>query len=597
MASSVAQQLAARARDDAVAQYGERDVTNRERRALSRRAMAGRDELTLAEALDVYNRMQGHEAANQTVERGVGDIVLGGPALIAEGAGELGRAAEAGSLPMALGGAGKALGGAVASAPVLGPAAKGVSSVAKALMSSPRAATAVGAGAVGATALPSETDAQQAPLTKRQQRQEAIKDAEAKRQQDAGDAETRRQAEAEERRLEQGRKDEAERARIARENSAADAAEKERLAGIERNKTFAQKYPEWADALPGIGIGVAAGVPMVGKMLAQHMRNAPVRAWNSAVDDVEAGLNPGRTLLGAEKAPSVRQTNDSIAKLDQFNKSFPEGTLPEQTSWGPMAASAGFGAGAAMEARAFPDQWNAYNLPSDNPERAKAIERMLDVPTLLKYGALGAASGASGYKAGGWAYPDRRGPVEASKALTERYGDGAASTMMDDILAQNAISQAMRDGSVAAQLAARGQPPRLPGGGPTPRESGPSMLPGPDDLPPSPAPSPAALPAPARTPNLPPQPSASPNQPASPAPAASAQPSNTRMLTPEELESIANPAKQLYLRGASPPPKAPSARAVAPMAAAGGAGAAATAEDEAAASNIARLLATFRGGM
>jgi hypothetical protein len=56
---------------------------------------------------------------------------------------------------------------------------------------------------------------------------------------------------------------------------------------------------------------------------------------------------------------------------------------------------------------------------------------------------LGAASGSSGYKAGQWMAPDRRGPIEASRGLTNRYGDGtgdkAANVLASDLRSQQQI--------------------------------------------------------------------------------------------------------------------------------------------------------------
>lgn len=374
-----------------------------------------------------------------------------------EGIADIGK----GTLPGALSGAGKLAGAGIGYVPLAGPAARGIMTAAS------KAPVATAAGAGGAVALvPGEADSQ---VTRRTQNRIAEQDAAA-----------RRRTEEEERNKESARKDEAERARIARANRASDAAEKDRLAEVERNKTFAQKYPEWADALPGIGVGIAAGVPFAGKALSQRVRNAPVRQWDAALKGADEAATAGK----------VAPLNNNLAKLDQFNRAMPDGTLPAQTSWMPTASAAGFGAAAGMEARAFPDQWNAYNLPPSNPERDASMARMTDLSQLWKYGALGAASGMGGYKAGSWLVPDKTGPIQASQGMVARYGagtgDDAATALSRDAFRQQEINGIRQASPAVPQLSPPPQPAALSHGQPLQ----------PAALQPGPAATPAPIPAP-----------------------------------------------------------------------------------------------------
>lgn len=327
-----------------------------------------------------------------------------------------------GTLPGALSGIGKIGGAAVGYLPFAGPISRGVSA---AVTRAPvRTGLAVGAGGVGL--MPDEADARDGKQSSSPSTQRRI---------DMLNAQTRAKADAEAAQQENARKDAAARSALEREDIAAKAKLQSDLAEAERNKTFAQKYPEWADALPGIGVGLSMGVPLFGKMLSQGIRNAPVKQWN-------------QSLKGADEAAAAGQVqplNDNLAKLAEFNGKMPGGVLPPAGGgYAPYAAAAGFGGAAGMEVRAFPDQWNAYNLPDSNPERAASRERMTDLGLLWKSGALGAAAGLGGYKAGQWVAPDKLGPAAASQGMVARYGagtgDDAAAVLSRDAFRQHEIN-------------------------------------------------------------------------------------------------------------------------------------------------------------
>lgn len=388
------------------------EQSRREQRASARRAMYGRDPmLSGAEREDIARRMPAYEETAQAVERGIGELVT-----------------DPTNLALAV-----------------------VNPIVAALMKAPKM-TAAGMGLAGTVLGASEVNSQ-AALTKAQQRQLEM-DKERRRI----EADANRNAEADRLSAEEARN------KLAMSMADAERKAQEKINQEERNKTFLQKYPGAADALPGLGLIVGATVPAVGKVLSQRARNLPMREWHQTVNKAEDAL--GRTDWIGRANPDVRAAGDRISQLDKFNAQFKSGGLPaKDTTWVGMGGkkeepvfhvpSMMFGGAAAAEASMFPDQWNGINLPEDNPEREASRSRALNPLYYLERGAMGGLTGASGYKAGAMMYPDIPGPAARSRGLVQKYGttpESAASALVRDAETQSAL-QGTRGGRMPPSAA------------------------------------------------------------------------------------------------------------------------------------------------
>lgn len=278
--------------------------------------------------------------------------------------------------------------------------------------------------------------------------------------------------------------EEAEQARI---NAQLERETQQKIDEQRRNMTFTEKYPEIADRLPMAGLAVGAVVPAAGRIMQQRVRNAPMREWHQAVNETERAL--GRRNWKGDPSPDIQAAGEGVSKLEQFNNTFKNGTqsplldLPWYQPSKGMIGAGMFGGSVAAEAGMFPDQWNAVNLPENNPERAASRERATNPLLYLERGAMGALTGASGYKAGGWFAPDTRGPVEASLALAKRYGptgDKLGERLIDDVVVQSRLAAARRPNQPVPQPAQPVNPiPNPPQGPAGPQIGQPLQIAGP----------------------------------------------------------------------------------------------------------------------
>lgn len=239
-----------------------------------------------------------------------------------------------------------------------------------------------------------------------------------------------------------------------------------------RKKPFNEKYREIAEALPGLGIAAGMILPALGRTAFLRAKNAPIRDWHVAARETEDALRR-RDWMGRPN-PDIAAAQRGADTLAAANKKYQSGTVdhgPELPFYQPskgMIASGMLGGSLAAEGTMFPDQFDAAMMP-EGPEKDAARSRALNPWNYLERGAMGALSGASGYKLGGMLYPDIQGPLARSKALAGRYaGEKAGPTAIRDAEMQNELTAALR-----------GARPQQAGPAPVPQPTGqPSGVPG-----------------------------------------------------------------------------------------------------------------------
>jgi hypothetical protein len=231
-------------------------------------------------------------------------------------------------------------------------------------------------------------------------------------------------------------------------------AAKDRLA----NTPFRQRHPGWAEALPAIGFGLAAGYPFASRLTSNLMDQTAPRI-DSAIQRARTTTDPREFQF------AVDELNSALAARPQriFDQSsFGNGAkIAAQAAW-PAAKAGLIGGPVAAEFSMFPDQWDAINLPSGEAQR-NARAAALNPRAYGERALLAGAAAAGGYKLPDllpWPRRPNWAQAEAATKLSPPGGPG-----------RNPGGGAA---AAAAGPAGAGQPPRvLP-----PSAGGPAHAPG-----------------------------------------------------------------------------------------------------------------------
>ncbi len=169
----------------------------------------------------------------------------------------------------------------------------------------------------------------------------------------------------------------------------------------EASMPFRERYPEVAGVLPAAGLALSAGLPFGLKAVSRGMSWAPGLGTPSrvmrATEALEGAATSKNAMLVAQKN---RELNALLATQNTTSKV------------GNALTSASAGGALTAEANLFPDQYDAFNLPSGDRQK-EAHDRAMDPMAYVERGAIGTLTGLSGYKAAGL-IPER--PINFGRA-------------------------------------------------------------------------------------------------------------------------------------------------------------------------------------
>lgn len=173
-------------------------------------------------------------------------------------------------------------------------------------------------------------------------------------------------------------------------------AEREReQRAAEANTGFRERMPGVTALLPAIGLGIAGGLPFLGKALKNAntwMPYSDASRLGRATNLTDEAIKNRDVMQASLGARTIDNQIDQIAKQ-------PPKTIVSET--GKALAAGGSGGMLMAEASMFPDQYDAAMLPQGSPEQKAALDRSTDINKFLEKAAGGVLTGVSGYKMGG----------------------------------------------------------------------------------------------------------------------------------------------------------------------------------------------------
>jgi hypothetical protein len=179
------------------------------------------------------------------------------------------------------------------------------------------------------------------------------------------------------------------------------------LAG--EQKTWRQRNPAWANALPNYGVALSMGIPF---SLATA-RNAHSFFPGSYAGQMRTAVREAEAARAANNGPQAALREAELRNLLRDRPTFLGHELPA------AAKGAASGAFANTEAQMFPDQWDYFNLPEKSPGYERAKNRITDPSEYAKRAAIGMLSGGSGYEIGSYMTPYRNPPYARAQALVD----------------------------------------------------------------------------------------------------------------------------------------------------------------------------------
>lgn len=184
------------------------------------------------------------------------------------------------------------------------------------------------------------------------------------------------------------------------------------------NTPFRERFPQINALLPYLGIGLAAGVPAVNRLLGNvgtWMPGSRSRRMDALSEGMETITDPRMFALRQREMQNLVDARRPTSVTD-----LPQGWSGWRDELG-QAAKIGVPAGLlTAEATMFPHQYDAVMLPP-GAEQDAARRRALDLPAYLERGAIGGLTGMSAYESAAL-MPTRRPNVERARAMLGESG-------------------------------------------------------------------------------------------------------------------------------------------------------------------------------
>jgi hypothetical protein len=402
-------------------------LASRERLAIQRRAMAGREPiLTDDERADIERRLPLYDDTAQKAERLSGEMT-GIPSVL-RGLGNIKRGYDEGDVVRGIGGAGEAVLGAL---PAAGATRAGVAAMRPFFSSAPRAAATMGALAVpGAYA--NEAEAADASVSAA-----VNSDPEVKRLREKIESlrALRTQKSTEPIRGLNPANSEAARARAGEQIQSDIDTTQQELKKAEQvardsylsNAPFRERNPGVAPALLYAGLGVAGGVPLAKEIV----KGAGDRLWRGpelgrAAAKFEDLLGTGQTAKAALAQDVLRR---KVASWDAAHGA--------PAAVGTAIGNAAKGAIVASEASALPEQIDYVSFNPGHPTRERAVTEFAKPEYYLQRAipaALGAGTAVSAQTVGSLLSKYQNPHIENAKALAAIGGTGTPAQRVREMI-------------------------------------------------------------------------------------------------------------------------------------------------------------------